>query len=102
MPRTSGERNEIQVSVRMTLEDRALLEKLMENRGYSSLADMSREIFGGLRTLFDLPAFMEKRLRSDMKERHVDVLKYLQEVLALHFQQLESASRSDAPSKGRK
>ena len=86
----------------MTLDDRALLEELMENRGYSSLADMSREIFGGLRTLFEMPPFMEKRLRADMKERQVDVLKYLQEVLALHFQQLEGKALPQTQAKGRK
>jgi|GEM_PF-5132184 len=62
-------------------------------------AEALRDIIKNLRTRFGLPAFMLDRLERDRKERGLNLIDYIKELLALRYQELarEPIRRGSTP-----
>lgn len=96
MPKTTGERTYVQMTVRMTPEHREFLEEIMEAKGFNNLNDALREILENLQTLFRLPPTMQKAVEDEMKKSKLDVLRYAQDLFSFRAQQLENERRDNA------
>jgi hypothetical protein len=88
MPRTAGEKNTVQMSLNVLLDDRAFMDELMRERGHSTFADTLREIMLQLRTCFSLPPFMAARVQKDMDTHKLDIIKYTQDLYGRRYQEL--------------
>jgi hypothetical protein len=89
MPRTAGEKNTVQMSLNVLLDDRAFMDELMRERGHSTFADTLRELLQQFRTCFSLPPFMAERVEKDMASRKLDIIKYTQELYGRRYQELQ-------------
>jgi hypothetical protein len=101
MPRTAGEKNTVQMTLNVLLDDRAFIDELMKTRGHSSLADTLRELLQQFRTCFSLPPFMADRVEKDMAVRRLDIIKYTQELYGRRYQELQRQDEEKSSSRGK-
>ena len=84
-----------QLGVRLSPSVLAYCDELKPQLGVSRTADVMREIVSQLQSWFDLPGFMTKRLEKDMAAQHLNIIEYVQEMLARRYEALrdETADR---------
>ncbi len=101
MARTPAERIDLSFTLRLPPDDMKFLEARKKELDANANAEALRDVIKNLRTRFGLPAFMVDRLEEDRKERGLDLMDYLKELLALRYQQIakEPTARSSSSEK---
>jgi hypothetical protein len=97
MPRTPAERIDLSFTLRLPPDDMKFLEERRKELEANANAEALRDVIRNLRTRFGLPAFMVDRLERDRKERGLNLMDYIKELLALRFQEI-SKERVSHPS----
>jgi hypothetical protein len=85
----------INYSVTLSRAERAFLEELRRERGQSAIAEVLRTLVRNTRDLYGLPISMGERIRADMARRKLGIVEYIQELLALRYEDL---ARGDSDS----
>jgi hypothetical protein len=103
MPRTPAERVDLSFTLRLPMDDMKFLEERRKELEANANAEALRDVIKNLRTRFGLPAFMVERLEHDRKQRGLNLMDYIKELLALRYQEIskeplprESASHKPA------
>lgn len=78
----------VSFTVKLLADDHGFLCVLRSKRRLKVLGDSVRVLVGAARTLFWLPQYQAERLRLDMDARGLDVLTYVQELLARRYEAL--------------
>ena len=101
MPRTPAERVDLSFTLRLPPDDMKFLEERRKELEANANAEALRDVIRNLRTCFGLPAFMVDRLERDRKERGLNLMDYLKELLAIRYQELprEPVFRASASEK---
>ncbi|HYV46115.1 MAG TPA: hypothetical protein VFA20_14695 [Myxococcaceae bacterium] len=97
---SSSNKNLLQFTIKLTPSQLKYLEDLAEALGLSTQRSALREVLEQFQSWFRLPVSMRERLKKDVAERRVNILRYLQELMARHSEELakepSSAKRSHA------
>jgi len=88
VPRPRKKTPDVNFSVKLAQDDMSFLERLKDQLGYAAIADVLRDIVEALRTTFGLPLYQAERLQQDMAARKMNVIQYLQELLARRYEEL--------------
>lgn len=98
---SSSNKNLLQFTIKLTPSQLEYLETLAEALGLSTQRSALREVLEQFQSWFRLPVSMRERLKKDVAERRVNILRYVQELMARHSEELAkeatSAKRSHAP-----
>jgi len=101
---SSSNKNLLQFTVKLTPAQLKYLDDLAEALGLSTQRSALREVLEQFQTWFRLPVSMREALKKDVAHRRVSILRYLQELMAHHSEELAkeppSARRAHTP-KGR-
>src|SRR3954466_6408777 len=87
-PVTPPDRKGVNYSVNLLPLDMKFLETFKEELGRTSMADAVRDIVVAFRTTFNLPVYQAERPHQDMKARHLNLIQYVQELLARRYEEL--------------
>ncbi len=87
-PVTPPDRKDINFSVKLSPTDMAYLDSLKEDLNHVAIADAVRDLVAAFRTTFSLPVYQAERLAEDMKARDLNMLQYIQELLARRYEEL--------------
>jgi hypothetical protein len=101
MPRTpsTADRKDINFTVKLAPSQLRFLESLKPALRVQSEQGSLREVLDQFQSWFRLPPYQRERLEQDMAGRRVNLLQYLQELLALRFEELRSTpAPADAPA----
>jgi hypothetical protein len=98
----------VSFTVKLLVDDHAFLRALQLKRRLKALGESVRVLVDAARTLFWLPPYQAARVRRDMDDRGLDVLTYVQELLARRYEALalalaladEAEGRSASPAPG--
>ena len=103
MPRpiTPPDLKDINFSVKLSPEDMKYLDETKTAWGKTAIADVVREAVLAMRTLYSLPAYQAERLRQDMQARNLNLIQYVQELLARRYEEL-AKEPPPAPPKGKR
>lgn len=91
----------ISFTVKLAVDDHGFLKVLKSKRRLKVLGDSIRLLVSAARTLYTLPPYQAARVREDMEARGLDVVTYVQELLAKRYEALaldDEAKRRRAPS----
>ncbi len=104
MPRTPAERVDLSFTLRLPPDDMKFLEQRRKDLEANANAEALRDVIRNLRTCFGLPAFMVDRLERDRKERGLNLMDYIKELLAMRCQELgkETGARGATSGKSSK
>ena len=83
-------------TVKLLVDDHDFLRALKSQRRLKVLGDSVRVLVGAARTLFWLPPYQAERVRRDMDDRRLDVLTYVQELLARRYEALALADEAES------
>ena len=99
---SSSNKNLVNFTVKLTPGQLQYLESLAEALEVSTEASALREVLEQFRRWFHLPAYQREALQKDLADRKVNILRYVQELLARHHEELAKAparaKRSPAPT----
>jgi len=98
---SSSNKNLLQFTVKLTPGQLKYLDGLAKVLGLSTQRSALREVLEQFQTWFRLPVYMREGLKNDVAERRVNILRYLQELVARHYEELAKepppAKRAHAP-----
>jgi len=97
-PVTPPDRKDINYSVKLSPTDMTFLDSLKEQLGHVAIADAVRDIVVAFRTTFSLPLYQAERLQQDMNARRLNLIQYLQELLARRYEELAKEPPPPAPT----
>jgi len=101
---SSSDKNLLQFTVKLTPGQFKYLDELADALGLSTQRSALREVLEQFQRWFRLPVSMRERLKKDVAEKRINILRYLQELMAHHSEELakESTTAKRAPtSRGR-
>src|SRR6185436_5803237 len=78
----------LQFTVKLTSGQLKYLDDLAEVRGLSTQRSALRELLEQFQTWFRLPVSMREALKKDVADRRVNILRYLPELMARHYEEL--------------
>jgi hypothetical protein len=93
---SSSNKNLLNFTVKLTPSQVQYLESLAETLEASTEASAVREVLEQLQRWFYLPAYQREGLQKDLADRKVNILRYIQELLARHYEEL---AKAPAPAK---
>ena len=93
---SSSNKNLVNFTVKLTPSQLQYLESLAEVLGASTEASALREVLEQFQRWFHLPAYQREALQKDLADRKVNILRYIQELLARHYEEL---AKAPAPAK---
>jgi len=99
---SSSNKNLINFTVKLTPGQLKYLERLAEVLEVSTEASALREVLEQFRSWFRLPAYQREALQKDVAERKLNILRYIQELLARHYEELakEPTPAKRSPTSG--
>jgi hypothetical protein len=81
------------LNIRLAPSVLAYADTLKPQLGAATTADVIREIISKLQGWFDLPAYQAERLQQEMAARRLNIIEYVQEMLAKRYEKLRDESR---------
>ena len=93
---SSSNKNLLQFTVKLTPGQLKYLDDLAGVLGLSTQRSALREVLEQLQSWFRLPVSMREALKKDVAERRSNILRYLQELMARHYEEL---AKGPAPAK---
>lgn len=101
-PTSSGNKNLVNFTVKLTPGQLRYLESLEPALGVSSQPSVLRELLEQFQSWFRLPVYQREALQKDMAARKANILQYIQELLARHFEEIrDTAPARRSASSGR-
>jgi len=91
---SSSNKNLLQFTIKLTPSQLKYLEDLAEALGLSTQRSALREVLEQFQSWFRLPVSMRERLKKDVAERRVNILRYVQELMARHSEELAKEAAS--------
>jgi hypothetical protein len=88
----------ISFTVKLEPIDHRFLEQVRSERKLSVRGDSVRLLIGAVRSLFSLPGYQASRIREDIAAKGLDVLTYVQELLARRYEALATADLCAEPT----
>src|SRR5437764_2003357 len=93
---SSSNKNLVNFTLKLAPSDLEYLESLAPALGASSQQSVLREVMEQFQSWFRLPVYQREALQKDMAGRKANVLQYIQELLARHY---EEVAKDSAPAK---
>src|SRR5438552_2253757 len=93
---SSSNKNLINFTLKLAPSQLEYLESLAPALGASSQQSVLREVLEQFQSWFRLPVYQREALQKELAAKKVDILRYIQELLARHF---EALAKDAAPAK---
>jgi len=103
MPRpiTPPSLKDINYSVKLSPADMAYLGRFKAELSHVAISEAVRDIIAAFRTTFGLPPYQVKQLHEDMAARKLNLIQYLQELLARRYEEISTEVRAAPRQPGR-